>query len=147
MAPLHQFQLAIKPQPNASSVLTILQRPFPAFRHEQALPFIEMGSIDGLALLSARDIVLDALRTNHHRPAALEHARSSCLALSEESGILLTLLFKAIGSLANPDHICALQHAILAMSSEEAYYWFAKCTGPDGRRGVHALRILCGGTR
>ncbi len=142
---LHQFQLAVEPLPNASYALTVLQRPFPASRNGRSLPSVKMGSIDGLALLSAWDIVLDVLRSNQHKPAAIQHGKKKRFGLSEESGVRLSLLFKAIAPLSNLDHIRVLQQAIWAMSDEEAYYWFSKCHGPNGRRGVHALRVLCGG--
>ncbi|MBA2391946.1 MAG: hypothetical protein H0V70_04295 [Ktedonobacteraceae bacterium] len=142
---LHQFQLAVEPLPNASYALTVLQRPFPASRNGRTLPSVKMGSIDGLALVSAQDFVLDVLRANQYKPTALQHDRKKRLGLSEESGVRLSVLFKAISPLSNLDHIRALQQAIWAMSDEEAYYWFAKCYGSNGRRGVRALRILFGG--
>ena len=142
---LYEFQLAVEPLPNASYALTVLQRPFPASRNGRALPSVKMGSIDGLALSSAWEIILDVVRSNHHKPAAIQHDRKKRFGLSEESGVRLSLLFKAIAPLSNLDHIRALQQAIWAMSDEEAYYWFSKCHGPNGRRGEHALRVLCGG--
>jgi hypothetical protein len=142
---LHQFQLAVEPLPNASYALTVLQRPFPASRNGRSLPSVKMGSIDGLALLSAWDIVLDVLRSNQHKPAAIQHDKKKRFGLSEESGVRLSLLFKAIAPLSNLDHIRVLQQAIWAMSDEEAYYWFSKCHGTNERRGVQALQVLCGG--
>lgn len=141
----YQFQLAVEPLPNASYALTVLQRPFPASQNGRALPSIKMGSIDGLALSSAWDIVLDVLRSNHYQPAALQQDKKKCLGLREESGVRLSLLFKTLAPLSNLDHIRALQQGIWAMSDEEAYYWFAKCHGPNGRRGLRALRMLLGG--
>jgi hypothetical protein len=141
----YPFQLAVEPLPNTSYALTVFQRPFPASRNGRPLPSVKMGSIDGLALSSAQDIVLDVLRSNHYRPTVLQHNRKKCLGLNEESGVRLALLFKAISPLSNLDHIRTLQQAIGAMSDEEAYYWFSKCCGPNGRRGVRALRVLFGG--
>lgn len=141
----YTFHLAVEPLPNASYALTVYQRPFPASQNGRTLPFRQVGSIDGLALLSAQDIVLDVLRSNHYKPAAIQHNKKKRIGLSEESGVRLSLLFKAIAPLSNLDHIHTLQQAIWAMSDEETYYWFAKCYGPNRRRGVHALRILCGG--
>jgi len=136
------FQLEVKPLPNAAYALKVLQRPFPISRNGRTLPFVNVGSIDGLALVSAWDLVLDALRANHYAPTEIQHARSKRLGLSEESGVRLSVLFKVLSELSNLDQIRALQQAIWAMSPEEAYYWFAKCYGPHGDRGVHALRIL-----
>lgn len=140
-----QFQLAVEPLPNASYALTVFQRPYPASRNGQTLPSINVGRVDGLALVSAQDFVLDVLRSNHYKPTALQHARPSRLGLSEASGVRLSILFKAIASLSSLNSIRALQQGIWAMSDEEAYYWFSKCSGPHGDRGVRALRILHGG--
>jgi hypothetical protein len=145
MQQLHQFHLTVEPLPNASYALTVLQRPFPASRNGKALPAIKMGRIDGLALSSAWDMILDVLRSNNYPPAALQHDKKKRFGLSEESGVRLSLLFKVIAPISNLDYIRVLQQAIWAMSDEEAYYWFSKCHGPKGCRGVHALRILCGG--
>lgn len=147
MQQVYPFRLAVEPLPNASPsyVLTVLQRPYPASRNGQALPFVKMGRIEGLALLSALDIVLDVLRANHHQPKALLPDKKKLLGLSEESGVRLTVMFKALAALSNLDRIRVMQQAIWAMSDEEMYYWFSKCSGPNGRQGVRALRILCGG--
>jgi hypothetical protein len=55
---LPPFQLAIEPLPNASYSLSLLQRPFPTKRHGRALPYIEAGRIEGLALASAQEHIL-----------------------------------------------------------------------------------------
>lgn len=141
----YPFQLAVEPLPNASYALTVLQCPFPASRNGRPLPSIKMGSIDGLALSSAQDIVFEVLRSNHYKPTVLQYSKKRCLGLNEESGVRLSLLFKTIAPLSNLDHIRTLQQAIEAMSDEEVYYWFSKCYGPNGRRGLRALRMLFGG--
>lgn len=142
---LHQFQLAVEPLPNASYTLTVFQRPFPASRNGRALPAIKRGSIDGLALSSAWDMIFDVLRSNHYQPTVLQRDKKKRFGLSEESGVRLSLLFKVTAPLSDLDRIRTLQQAIWAMSDEETYYWFSKCHGPHGPRGVQALRILCGG--
>ena len=141
---LHQFHLAYDPLPNATYALTVLQCPFPATRNGRALPLVKMGRIEGLALISVQDHILDVLRADHYTPSALQYDRKKQLDLSEEGGIRLSVLFKAISPLSNLDHIRALQQAIWSMSIEETYYWFAKCFGPNGHRGVRALRVLFG---
>jgi hypothetical protein len=138
------FQLAVESLPNASYALTVSQRPFPASRDGLVLPFVNRGHIDGLALLSAWDLVLDALRMNQYKPIMIQHVSSKRFELNEESGVRLSLLFKVIAPLSNLDHIRALQQATWAISNEEAYYWFAKCCGPNGRQGVRAFRLLYG---
>lgn len=141
----YPFQLVVEPLSNASYALTVLQRPFPASQDGRDLPFVKVGRIDGLAVVSSQDLVLDVLRSNHHKPISLQHDRKKRLNLSEESGVRLSVLFLAISPLSDLDHIRAVQQAIWAMSDEEAYYWFAKCSGPNGCRGMCALRVLFGG--
>lgn len=133
---IHPFQMVVQPLPNAERSLTILQRPYSIL---QNLPPAEVGSIDGLALASAWEIVLDVLRSNHHKPAVLKANKKKSLGLSEESGVRLSLLFKAIASLSSLDQIRTLQQGIWAMSDEEAYYWFSKCRQANG---VRALQVL-----
>jgi len=140
----HPFQLLVEPLSNASYALTVLQRPFPAELHGQMLPSINTGSIDGLALVSAQDIILDVLRMNHHKPRALHCSKKTRLGLNEASDVRLSVLFKTIAQVSNLDHLRVIQQSVWAMSDEEAYYWFAKCSGPHGNRGVRALRILHG---
>jgi hypothetical protein len=141
----HPFLLAVEPLPNASFALTVLQRPYPERKDGRVLPFEVIGSIDGLALSSAWDIILEVLHTNHHKPSAIQHDKKKRLGLNEESGVRLSLLFLTLVSLPTLDYMRTLQQSIWSMSNEEAYYWFSKCTGSNGRRGVRALRILCGG--
>jgi hypothetical protein len=136
------FQLAVEPLHNATYALALFQRPFPASRDGHDLPYVHVGRISGLALVSAQDLVLEVLRKHHYKPAVLQHGKKKRLDLSEESGVRLSVLFKAIAFLSNLDHIRALQHAIWAMSDEETYYWFAKCSGPNECRGVRALCTL-----
>lgn len=140
----HPFQLAVEPLPNASYALTVLQRPYPASRNGQTLPSLNVGSVDGLALVSTQDIVLDVLRLNHHKPTVLQCRRKTRLGLNEASGVRLSVLFKTITHVSNLDHIRVIQQGIWAMSEEETYYWFAKCYGDHGDRGVRALRVLFG---
>lgn len=130
------FQLAIQPLENAECSLIVFQRPYSL---KQNLPDIEVGNIEGLALSSAWENVLDILRADHYKPTALRTSKKKLLELSEASGVRLALLFKTIAPLTSLDHIRAIQQGIGAMSDEEAYYWFAKCQHPNG---VRALRVL-----
>lgn len=142
---MHQpFQLIVESSPNESCALIVLQRPFPVLQNGHSLPPVKTGSIDGLALSSVWDLVLEVLRSNHHKPAAIQRDKNACLDLDEVSGVRLSLLFKTLAPLSNLDLIRELQQAIWAMSDELCYYWFSQCSGPNADRGIHALRILHG---
>jgi hypothetical protein len=97
----------------------------------------------GAAFRSTVDRVLAALKDNGYRASELSKTRKAPFLLSEESGVRLGLLCMASKPLRKLSRIEAISNAIWAMSPEEAYYWFSKCTDPlTGRRAQRALRIL-----
>lgn len=97
----------------------------------------------GTAFQSTVDRVLAALKDNGYRASELSKARKAPFLLSEESGVRLGLLFLAAKPLRKLSRIEAISNAIWAMSPEEAYYWFSKCTDvATGRRARRALRLL-----
>lgn len=97
----------------------------------------------GTAFRSTVDRILAALKDNGYRASELSRFRNAPLLLSEESGVRLGLMFLEAKPLRKPSRIEAISGAIWAMSPEEAYYWFSKCTDlATGRRAQWALRIL-----
>lgn len=142
---MQQFVLKVQPRENMQYALTVQQRLYTLAGDRKKRITSDTATIDGLHLISSWDLILDILRDNKVKPAAIHRERKSPLPLSESTGVRLALLFKAIAPLSNVDYIRSLQQAIWAMSDEETYYWFSKCHGATGRRGLRALRILCGG--
>jgi hypothetical protein len=101
---------------------------------------IELG---GPALQAVADHLLAALRANGHKATDLARTPETPFLLDEPTGLRLALLFLAIKPLARLGRIAALGQGIQAMSDEEAYYWFSKCTaGPAAARAQRALRVL-----
>lgn len=139
------FQLAIRPLPGGGYVLAMLQRPYPFHHNGQERPLNEIGSIRDPFLSSARDLILEELRTNQFRPTVLQSKKEKRLDLCEDSGVRLSVLFQALSLVTSPDTVSTVQQMLWAMSPEELLYWFSKCSGPNGHRGVRALHILCGG--
>jgi hypothetical protein len=89
------------------------------------------------------DRVLEAIRKNGFRAGDLKPGRKIPFELSEETGVRLGLLFLAVKPLRRLDRITAISETVRQMESEEAYYWFAKCSRPElSRRACRALRIL-----
>lgn len=142
---MQQFVLKVQPRENMQYALTVQQRPYTLAGDRKKRVASDAATIDGLHLISSWDLILDILRDNKVKPAAIHRDRKSPLSLSESSGVRLLLLFKAIAPMSNLDHIRAVQQGIWTMSDEEAYYWFSKCHGSNARRALQALRILCGG--
>lgn len=109
-------------------------------RGEEPRPLVRIW---GTAFRAIVDRVLAALKDNGYRASELSKARKAPFLLSEESGVRLGLLFLAAKPLRKLSRIEAISNAIWAMSPEEAYYWFSKCTdGATGRRARRALRLL-----
>jgi hypothetical protein len=62
--------------------------------------------------------------------------------LDESAGVRLALVLLTTGPISKGARVDAMTGAIAHMSTEEAYYWFAKCMGPSASRARRALRIL-----
>lgn len=97
----------------------------------------------GPKLQAVADHLLDALRSGGHRPSDLRRNRRKPLRLPEEAGVRLGLVLLATKPLRKIRRIEEVSAAVRAMSPDEAYYWFAKCTDPDhGLRAQRAFRDL-----
>jgi len=86
--------------------------------------------------------VLAALRESKLKPAHLSPTRKKPLKLSEPAGVRLALVILGAAPLSQRVRIAEVEEGIAAMSTEEAYYWYAKCTGPSASRSRRALRLL-----
>lgn len=88
------------------------------------------------------DAVLAAARGSGHPGSAIAFTRTKPLTISEPDGVRLALVFFATQPIAKHSRVRALVAGINAMSTEETYYWYSKCVGPDAPRARRALRIL-----
>jgi len=107
-----------------------------------ALWHVEIG---GSPLHAVTDHLLAALRANGYKATDLAGSVGSetPFYLDESSGLRLALILMAVKPLHRQDRIEAIGHSIQAMSDEEAYYWFSKCSaGDDASRAQRALRVL-----
>lgn len=105
-----------------------------------ALWGIELG---GDALRAVSDHLLSALRAAGHRATRLAREHRTPFYLDERTGVRLALVFIAAKPLNRYDRIEAISHGVNAMSDEEAYYWFSKCSaGSQAARAQKALRVL-----
>ena len=99
-------------------------------------------SADALRVQRLLDSVLDALRESKVPPTALTAQRRKPLTLAESSGVRLALVLLATAPVTKRERVAAMQAGVHAMSTEEAYYWYAKCSGKDAARTRRALRLL-----
>jgi len=99
--------------------------------------------LSGTQLQAVSDHVLEALRKGGYKVTDLSRARREPFHLDEETGLRLGLLFLAVKPLTKLSRVEAISSEMRAMPSEEAYYWFSKCTATHtARRAQHALRVL-----
>jgi hypothetical protein len=100
----------------------------------------------GGPLQAVTDQVLEALRKAGYKATDLSAQRREPFGLTEETGVRLGLLFLAVKPLARMARIEAISSALRAMPSEEAYYWFSKCTASSiAVNAQRALRIMLAG--
>jgi hypothetical protein len=96
----------------------------------------------GKRLGQNRHSLIGAVTSSKHARTILSPTRKAPIPLTEDAGVRLALTYLATGPIAKPNRSDAIRYAIGAMSSEEALYWFAYCTGPVASRALRALRIL-----
>jgi len=106
-------------------------------------PTHKIAELGGATLRAVADHVMEALRANGYRPTELSLGRREPFSLAEETGVRLGLLFLAVRPITKVERIEVIAQGIRAMTSEEAYYWYSKCTGgPAAERAQRALRVL-----
>lgn len=86
--------------------------------------------------------VLAAVRNSGHPKSALGPYRTKLLTLSEAAGVRLALVLLTTAPLVKSRRVDDMARAIAAMTTEEVYYWYAKCVGPDGHRARRGLRLM-----
>jgi len=143
--PNKPFELRVVPDPSGSYGLSLAQ--WPVVSHGD-LPHQPQKLVDlsGDPLRAVADHILAALRQNHYKPTDLSGTRRKPFYLDEETGLRLGLLFLAIKPLTRLDRVEAISSALRVMPSEEAYYWFSKCTAESSAANAQrALRMLLAG--
>ena len=144
--------IADRAQPDTAYSLAVYQRIIEPPNAQQTLyrqappetqRIVELG---GGTLRAVADQVMEALRKSGYRATDLSASRREPFALAEEAGVRLGLLFLAVKPITKMVRVEAIDHGLRAMTSEEAYYWYSKCTtGPTADRALKALRVLLAG--
>lgn len=135
------FELHVEPRDRQSYALALYQWPVKA----NGVPPVtrRIVQLSGVNLQAVADHVLETLRRAGYKATDLSPRRHKPFRLSEENGLRLGLLFLAIAPLSRLDRIEAISRELRAMPSEEAYYWYSKCTDPQtSGRAQQALRVL-----
>jgi len=150
------FELCVVPAANGRYGLALYQWPLLGTGRPEApgaavapatpAPPQLLVQLQGDTLRAVVDQVLEALRRAGYRATDLSAERQSPFLLDEETGLRLGLLFLAVKPLTRLSRIEAVSLGLRVMPSEEAYYWFSKCTAlASARKARRALRVLLGG--
>ena len=99
----------------------------------------ETYAADGHALASA---VTNASAPQTHRIIDTLLAAAKQSGHQESSGVRLALALLTTLPVSKHERVRSLVAGVNAMSTEETYYWYAKCLGPDAPRARRALRTL-----
>jgi hypothetical protein len=99
-------------------------------------------SADALGVERVRDSVLAALRESKLPRTTVSAQRRKPLVLTESAGVRLALVLLATAPVSKRERVASIQSGVQAMSTEEAYYWYAKCSGDEPARCRRALRLL-----
>ena len=100
-------------------------------------------TISGDNLRAVADHVIEALRKAEYKATDLSPTRQKPFYLPEEVGVRLGLVFLTVKPLSKFRRVEEISYGIRQMPSEEAYYWYSKCTAADtAERAQKALRVL-----
>ena len=99
-----------------------------------------VAEANNLHTLSVLPSVMTAVKSSGHARTILSPQRKAPIALSDEAGVRLALALVATTSVLKARRIASMLAGIENMATEEAYYWYSKCMGPESRRVRKALR-------
>lgn len=141
--PEKPFALHVKSLAGATTdyALTLRQR---VVERPESDPHLEtVVAISGDNLRAVADHVIEALRKADYKATDLSATRQKPFYLPEEVGVRLGLVFLTVKPLSKFRRVEQISYGIRQMPSEEAYYWYSKCTAADtAERAQKALRVL-----
>lgn len=89
-----------------------------------------------------RRAALEAAHASGWPHAAVSPRRRQPLKLLQDPGVRLALTVNAAAPVTRPTRRSTIVDGVKSLSCEEALYWYARTGGPDGRRALHAFRLL-----
>lgn len=141
---MQEFQLKISPLKDNNFAVELYQCAYKKAGEKKRPSAKKMGRIKGNSLILIRQTIYQVLKGNKYDPQTLNYKRRTPYILTEESGINLAILFQTIQPLKKEDKIINIRDEVMAMSYEEAHYWFAKINHGKRNVALRALRILLG---
>lgn len=103
---------------------------------------VKVAQLRGSRLQSVIPVIRDSLAESEisHKPIT-GTGRGEVL-IPETTGVKLALAFVGVKEFQRVDRMRELARGVSSMSTEECYYWYAKCRSPNSPNGVQALRVL-----
>jgi hypothetical protein len=141
---MQEFQLKILPLKDNDFALELYQCEYKKAGEKKRPPAKRIGKVKGQPLILVRQAVYQTLKSNNYDPKTLSYKRTSPYIITEGSGVSLAILFLAIQPIKKEDKIANIRDGIMAMSNEEAHYWFAKISNGKRSPALKAMRILLG---
>lgn len=137
------YQLEVYPRPGQQyglSLNEVVQPAGGARREPELRPVVRLW---GSPLQAVFDRVVEAVKAHGGRASDIRRERKVPFTLDEETAVRLGLLFLAVKPLRKSARIEAIRDATAIMGTEEAYYWYSKCSSStSGRRATRAFRVL-----
>ncbi len=131
------FRIIVEPEPADDYGLRLEETNGSATTPPKLIAHLRAHEVQSVA-----DVVQQALRESHQPRTSLSAGRRKPISLAEPAGVRLALALIAVEPITKTSRRRAILSGIAAMSPEEAYYWFARTTGPIAQRARRALRIL-----
>ena len=141
---MQEFQLRIIPLKDNDFALELYQCAYKKAGEKKRPAAKRIGRIKGQTLILVRQAVYQTLKANSYDPKTLSYKRTSPYILTEESGVNLAILFQAVQPLKKEEKIANIRDGVMAMSNEEAHYWFAKISNGNRSAALKAMRVLLG---
>ena len=141
---MQEFQLRVVPTDNNNFALELYQCAYKKAGEKKRPAAKRIGRLKGNALIQARQAIYSCLKANNYDPKTLTHNRQSAYVLDEQSGVNIALLFQTLQPLSRAERIANISAGVMAMSNEEAHYWFAKVSNGKRSQALKALRVLLG---
>lgn len=98
--------------------------------------------LEGAIVERMRPALLGAVVASKRPRTSLSLTRTAPIQLTEDAGVRLALVALATAPLSKPSRVEEIRQGVDAMTSEEALYWYANCTGANARRALRALRVM-----
>ncbi len=102
----------------------------------------KVARLDPTRVRALQDVVREAIEDTPGKTDEVLRGGNGFVFLPESAGIRLAVAFRGVKPIQRIDRMRSLARGVARMSSEECYYWYAKCRSPSSPNGEKALRVL-----